>query len=246
MVPLYVQTLLLLGAAYFIGAALACIIRRSLFAVRPAPTAERRVDPLPEAVQPSTGPSRFGSAPARQELAGVSLAPARKPEPAPAQDLKRIRLIDAELEAGLNRLGVRRYDEIAAWMQPDVRRIGDALGLGGRINQENWIEQAQVLAKGGETYYATRRARGEAANAAPTPDEGERRSTSIARTVPAGGAPFDSPPDVSERAAFADRQASAATPTSATAPTAPGTLPPTVPAVAVPIRPATPATHDNL
>ena len=252
MVPLFVQTLLLMGAAYFIGAALACIIRRSLYArARPAPTVERRVDPLPEATRHATGPDRFGHspglAPTRQApVAGATIAPPAQAEVGTAQDLKRIRLIDAALEAGLNNLGIRRYEQIAAWMQPDVKRVGDALGLGGRINQENWIEQAQILAKGGETYYATRRARGEAANAAPTPDEGERRSASLARTVPATAAPFDSPPDVSERAAFADRQASAAAPTSATAPTKPGPLPPTVPAAAVPIRPATPATHDNL
>src|SRR6185503_17350047 len=186
MIPLFVQTLLLMGAAYFIGAALACIIRRSMFAgARPAPVGERRVDPLPEAAQRAAGPDRFGHSPgvepARQTpAASVTIVPAAEPKPAPAQDLKRIRLIDADLEAGLNKLGVRRYEQIAAWMQPDVRRIGDALGLGGRINQENWIEQAQVLAKGGETYYAMRRARGEAASAAPTPDEGERRSAAPA------------------------------------------------------------------
>jgi predicted flap endonuclease-1-like 5' DNA nuclease len=252
MVPLFVQTLLLMGAAYFIGAALACMIRRSLFArARSAPTGERRVDPLPEATQHATGPDRFGHspglAPTRQApVAGATIAPPAQAEIGAAQDLKRIRLIDAALEAQLNNLGIRRYEQIAAWMQPDVKRVGDALGLVGRINRENWIEQAQILAKGGETYYATRRARGEAANAAPTPDEGERRSASIARTLPATGAPFDSPPNVSERAAFADRQAAAPAPTSATAPTVPGPLPPTVPAVAVPIRPAAPATHDNL
>jgi predicted flap endonuclease-1-like 5' DNA nuclease len=254
MVPLFVQTLLLLGAAYFIGAALACIIRRSLFAAsRPATTGERRVDPLPEAVQPATGPERFGHSPRLAPappapVAGVTTAVARQSEPGPAQDLKRIRLIDAELEAGLNKLGVHRYDEIAAWMQADVRRIGDALGLGGRINQENWIEQAQVLAKGGETYYATRRARGEAASAAPTPDEGERPPASASQTVTVTGASFDSPPNVAERAAFANGQAAAAT--SATARTQPNPLPPTMPSVqpaaAVPIRPAAPATHDNL
>ena len=118
-------------------------------------------------------------------------------------------------------------------MQPDVSRIGDALGLGARINQENWIEQAQILAKGGETHYAARRARGEAANAAPTPDEGERRTAPISprsstawrrrrgrrridgygrnrsahRAVT--GATFDAPPDVSERR-LRDRQVSSA------------------------------------
>ena len=178
MVPLYVQTLLLMGAAYFIGAALACILRRILFAAaRPAPTGERRVDPLPEVAQRATGPDRFGPStgpePARPApAAGVALAPATPMEPGSAQDLKRIRLINADLEAGLNKLGVRRYEQIAAWMQPDVRRIGDALGLGRRINQENWIEQAQVLAKGGETHYARRLARGEIVAAQVVRDEG--------------------------------------------------------------------------
>ena len=104
-------------------------------------------------------------APAPKPAPGPAAAAvaAAKAERAPAQDLKRIRLIDAGIEAALNKLGVDRYEQIAAWMQPDVKRIGEALGLGGRINQENWIEQAQVLAKGGETYFATRRARGEAA-----------------------------------------------------------------------------------
>jgi predicted flap endonuclease-1-like 5' DNA nuclease len=251
MVPLYVQTLLLMGAAYFIGAALACILRRILFAAaRPAPTGERRVDPLPEVAQRASGPGRFGPSPGPEPArpapaGGVAIAPAIEAEPGSAQDLKRIHLINADLEAGLNKLGVHRYEQIAAWMQPDVRRIGDALGLGRRINQENWIEQAQVLAKGGETYYATRRARGEAANAAPTPDEGERRT--------AASTAASAPPAVSERAAFATGQAPASAPTSTTAPTVPaGLLPPTVPATpptpaaAVPMRPAAPPTHDNL
>ena len=275
MIPLFVQTLLLMAAAYFIGAALACLIRRSLFAgARPAPTGARRVDPLPEVAERATGPDRFGLG-ARLEPAqsapvarATTASPAQEASSAP-QDLKRIRLIDPDLEAGLNKLGVRRYEQIAAWMQPDIRRIGDALGLGARINRENWIEQAQILAKGGETYYAARRARGEAANAAPTPDEGERRTAPISprpstvgaagvaadvsmataasalRTVAVTGATFDAPPDVSERAAFATGQVS-----SATAPTLLGPLSPTVPsrapAAAVPIRPAAPATHDDL
>ena len=93
-----------------------------------------------------------------------------------AQDLKRIRLIDAAIEASLNKLGVTRYEHIAGWMRDDVKKVSQALGLKGRINQENWIEQALILAKGGETHYSARRARGEAATAAPTSDEGDRAS----------------------------------------------------------------------
>jgi predicted flap endonuclease-1-like 5' DNA nuclease len=194
---------------------------------------------------------------------------AAKAERPPAQDLKRIRLIDAGIEAALNKLGVDRYEHIAAWRQVDVKRIGEALGLGGRISQENWIEQAQVLAKGGETHFAARLARGEAASATPTPDEGERRriagpavsprpstggaagvvaDVAIAadtapapRPAPEQPAPY-APPNVSERGAFAMRSVPAP---------AVG-LPKTVPAAAlppepaVPIRPTAPAARDNL
>src|SRR5262245_2360333 len=152
MIALFVQTLLLMGAAYFVGAALACLVRRTLFATTRSTTAERRVDPLPEVAQRAASADRF-RAPTAEAKPAAAPAPSR-PAPAvvppaapvataatqPAQDLKRIRLIDGALEAGLNKLGVHRYEQIAAWMQPDVKRISDALGLKGRISQENWIE----------------------------------------------------------------------------------------------------------
>ena len=176
MVALTVQTLLLMGAAYFLGAALACMIRRSLAAPAYQP-AERRVDPLPEVVQrnaqaaalaraaPTPRPAAPPPQPAAQPL------PASKPAQAAADDLKRILPIDALLEAALNAEGVRRYEQIAAWVRADVRRIGQVLGIGSaRINQENWIEQAGILAKGGETHYSARRARGETARVVPLAD----------------------------------------------------------------------------
>ena len=132
------------------------------------------MDPLPEVVERNAQaaslaraapPARPSPSPAPQPVATQAQTPA--PDDSP-QDLKRIRLIDAALEAELNRQGIGRYDQIAGWMRSDVRRIAMALGIGGRINQENWIEQAGILAKGGETHYSTRRARGEVASAAPT------------------------------------------------------------------------------
>ena len=109
----------------------------------------------------------------------------------PRNDLKRIRLIDAALEAALNQLGVRRYEQIAGWMRADVQRVGQALGIGGAINQENWIEQARVLAKGGETHYSARRARGETASAAPHADEGAAGPPPPVHRQPARPAPAD-------------------------------------------------------
>src|SRR2546421_11979548 len=176
MIALFVQTLMLMGAAYFAGAAVACLVRPSFHAApRPQPAVARPVEPLPD----MGGPARFGRS--SEGEARPTPPPVAAPITVPsAQDLKRIRLIDAAAEAGLNKLGVHRYEQIAAWMQPDVKRISDALGLADRINRENWIEQAQVLAKGGVTHYAMRVARGEVANAGPTRDEGEPRAVAPA------------------------------------------------------------------
>ena len=125
-----------------------------------------------------------------------------KPVPATGpDDLERIHLIDAALVLRLNALGVHRFAEIAQWSASDVARISHELGFKGRVQKENWIEQAQVLAKGGETYYARRRARGETAGARAIEDDGVPRTTVAARQMPSIA---DHHPDVSSRSAFAD------------------------------------------
>ena len=274
MIALFVQTLLLTGAAYFVGAAVACLVRRSFHTTaRPRPVAAHPVEPLPEVMQRAAGPVRFGrdAESARSAPLPSASTAAQPAEPPPAQDLKLIRLIDADIETRLNKLGVRRYEEIAAWMQPEVIGIGQALGLGDRISRENWIEQAQVLAKGGVTNYAKRVARGEVARAMPTPDEGEPRAGASAAAV----APLALAPRASTDGAGAVAAVAATTvPAPAMAPTVPrvSELSPDVsgraafatvrhrgetapaalaagaplPEPAVPVRPAAPAARDNL
>ena len=165
------------------------------------------------------------------------------------------------MEAALNQLGITRYEQIAGWMRADVQRVGQALGIGGRINQENWIEQAAVLAKGGETYYSDRRARGETASAAPTPDEGaavassappaaslprpmSRAGVSAAVVAPATGARKPAP--VAGGHGFADggRARRLCRPTDLPPDTEDAPLD-AVPGPALPVRPVTPA-RDNL
>ena len=182
MVALSVQALLLMAAAYFLGAALACIIRRS-FAPAVRTTAavgagERRVDPLPEIALRDAQAAAAVAAAARAPAPGA-VATVVIPKPAPSaagvstpQDLKSIQGIDPATEARLNGLGISRYEQIAAWTRAEVDRIGQALGQKGRIARQNWIEQAQVLARGGQTLFSLRRARGEGSTAAPTADEG--------------------------------------------------------------------------
>jgi predicted flap endonuclease-1-like 5' DNA nuclease len=254
MTALALQALLLMAVAYFLGAALACLIRRSFHRAVAVP-AERRVDPLPEYAGRDAVPAPLARPSSEPPRAAAPQPRPVAPPPAPAaQDLKRIQLIDADTEKLLHRLGVTRYEQIANWMRADVVRFAQALGAGPRIARENWIEQAQILAKGGETFYSARRSRGEAPTAVPTADQGSRVAASPARSpgeplprpmsragvsaavasVPASAPPAlaaaSTSPLVSERAAFA----------AAPAPH------PVAPPAAVPVRPAPPAERDNL
>ena len=72
------------------------------------------------------------------------------------------------MQSQLNELGVRHFQELASLNKADIKVLSDRLGIAGRIEQENWLGQAQILATGGETYYARRLSRGEA-TVAPAP-----------------------------------------------------------------------------
>lgn len=72
-------------------------------------------------------------------------------------DFQRIRAIDADLEQRLKHEGIDSFEHIAAWGAADVKRVSGLLDIPGRIDREQWVEQAQILAKGGETYYSRNR-----------------------------------------------------------------------------------------
>jgi predicted flap endonuclease-1-like 5' DNA nuclease len=118
-------------------------------------------------------------------------------------DLTRIRAIDAELASKLNELGVTRYAEIAGWTSEDVHTASDLLGFDGRIERENWIEQAQILARGGATSYATglasaalRAAAPAAATPPPPPERGPEVATRAAFAEPRPASPPAAAPPV--------------------------------------------------
>ena len=77
-------------------------------------------------------------------------------------DLKRIRGIGVLIEKKLNSLGITGYEQVANWTGADIDRISQLLDFKGRIERENWIEQARILASGGQTEFSRRVDRGEA------------------------------------------------------------------------------------
>lgn len=78
-------------------------------------------------------------------------------------DLGRILGIGPVLTEWLNDNGVTRFAQIAAWTDQDVLEWGERLGRnGGRIERDDWVGQARILAAGGETEHSRRVDRGEA------------------------------------------------------------------------------------
>lgn len=66
-------------------------------------------------------------------------------EDAEPDDLKRIKGIGPVLERKLHSLGVRQFSQIAEFSPDDVAKIDAVLNFKGRIERENWIEQAREM-----------------------------------------------------------------------------------------------------
>ena len=68
----------------------------------------------------------------------------RKPK-GEKDDLKLIETIAPDLETMLNKLNILKFEQIAAFSDDDIANIDDALKLGGRIEKDDWVGQAQRL-----------------------------------------------------------------------------------------------------
>jgi large subunit ribosomal protein L19 len=63
-----------------------------------------------------------------------------------ADDLTRIKGVNAELAGRLNQLGAIKFEQIATFSDDDIANLDETLALGGRIEKEDWVGQAQSLA----------------------------------------------------------------------------------------------------
>ncbi len=70
-------------------------------------------------------------------------------------DLKRIRGIGPALERLLNEMGVWHFSQIAAWTPEQVAWVdANLVRFKGRASRDEWVKQAEILAKGGETDFS--------------------------------------------------------------------------------------------
>lgn len=74
-----------------------------------------------------------------------------------ADNLKEIKGIGPKLEKLCNSLGFWHFDQIAAWGADEVAWVDANLeGFKGRVTRDTWVEQAKILAAGGETEFSKR------------------------------------------------------------------------------------------
>ncbi len=66
-------------------------------------------------------------------------------------DLQRIRGIGRRIEHRLNALGIFHFGQIAAWTPAEMRWMAQRLAFPERIERDDWIGQAIILAAGGDT-----------------------------------------------------------------------------------------------
>ncbi len=67
-----------------------------------------------------------------------------------ADDLKLISGVGPVLEEKLNELGIYHFWQIGKFEQKDIDLVNDAMAFPGRIERDEWIDQAKNLADGGE------------------------------------------------------------------------------------------------
>ena len=109
--------------------------------VKPAPVAEPKPEPVDE-VMPAVS---TGVAKRPKGLAA--------PRDGKADELQRISGVGPKLDKTLNSLGYFHFDQIAKWTPDEVQWVDEHLRFKGRIERDEWIPQAKLLAAGNEAEF---------------------------------------------------------------------------------------------
>ncbi len=95
----------------------------------------------PVEFEASEAPVEAAAAPVVDEKLGAIY----KSAPADADDLKKISGVGPVLEKKLNEFGVYKYEQVEQWTADNITEFDDLLSFKGRIDRDNWIEQAKQL-----------------------------------------------------------------------------------------------------
>jgi NADH-quinone oxidoreductase subunit E len=99
-------------------------------------------------IAPKANPAEVNPVAEKGGAAPLFTAPAGTPD-----DLKLITGVGPVLEGRLNALGITKWSQVAALTADDIAKVEDSLSFKGRVARDNWLAQAEVLARGGEAEY---------------------------------------------------------------------------------------------
>ncbi len=120
-----------------------------------APIAEEALPPRPP--EPEPEPSSPEETEPEAELPVTRPLTLPGPRNGVPDNLQRIRGIGQKNEALLNSFGIYHFGQIAAWTPAEARWVASHLAFPERIERDDWIGQAIVIATGGDTGYVKRR-----------------------------------------------------------------------------------------
>ncbi|MEM1048875.1 MAG: 30S ribosomal protein S2 [Pseudomonadota bacterium] len=117
-----------------------------------AATAEPEASPAPQEAEPAveeTADAEAETTDAEAETAeaesgddATEITPLFTAPDGDADDLKKISGVGPALEGKLNALGITRFSQIAAFTPEDIEKVDAVLNFKGRIERDNWIQQA--------------------------------------------------------------------------------------------------------
>lgn len=99
-------------------------------------------------IAPKANPKEVNPVAEKGSSAPLFVAPAGA-----ADDLKLISGVGPVLEGRLNGLGITKWSQVAAFTADDIAKVEDSLSFKGRVARDNWLAQAEALARGGEAEY---------------------------------------------------------------------------------------------
>lgn len=121
--------------------------------------AEAKAEPAEDATKSDAepAPGAAGASELTAEPDGAQPEGLEKPRDGGADNLKEIKGVGPKLEETLNAHGIYHFDQIAAWGPAEVAWMDENLkGFRGRVTRDDWVEQAKVLATGGDTDFSKR------------------------------------------------------------------------------------------
>ena len=137
-------------------------------AAKPAAKAKAAAKPA-TATKAASKPAAAASKPAaKKPAAKTATKPARKPvakdgkpemlkkaRAGGADNLKEIKGVGPKMETMLNKMGIYHFDQVSGWRVKEVKWVDENLeGFKGRVSRDEWVKQAKILARGGETEFS--------------------------------------------------------------------------------------------